>query len=64
MYEKRKDCPEVERIIWDAVVKDFGEFAGVRPLDVPELWGLAKACADQIAMIEYDKRKKELLEND
>jgi len=61
MYEKRKKCPEVETIIWDSVV---GEFDGVKPLTIPELWGLAKACKDQIATMEYQTRKEEISNND
>jgi len=61
MYDKRKKCPDVEQFIWDTVV---GDFDGVRSLSIRELWGLAKACQDQIANMEYQKRKEEVCNND
>jgi len=55
--KKRKDCPSVEQFMWDKVL---GDFDGIRRLSIEELWGLKKLCGDQIAMIEYDKRKEKV----
>ena len=50
--KNRKDCSNVEQFIWDKT-----NCTNVNELTLEELWGLKKLCGDQIASIEYEKRK-------
>mgnify|MGYP003647477399 CR=1 FL=1 len=50
-FEIKSDCPPVERIIWDLVAKDCGDFIGVNELSFADLCCIKSAAEFQMAQI-------------
>jgi hypothetical protein len=48
IYERKKDCPLVESIIWDKVARDWGDFAGIEKFEFAELIALRSAIDHQL----------------
>jgi hypothetical protein len=48
IYERKKDCPLVESIIWDKVARDWGGFAGIEKFEFAELLALRSAIDHQL----------------
>jgi hypothetical protein len=48
VYERKKDCPLVESIIWDKVAKAWGDFAGIEKIEFAELIALRSAIDHQL----------------
>ena len=48
-FEDKSDCPPVERLIWDKVAIDCGDFSGVRELTFADLCALKGVIDLQLA---------------
>lgn len=45
-FERKIDCPEVEKFIWDKVATSWGDFSGIKEMSKEDLFVL-KALVDQ-----------------
>jgi hypothetical protein len=53
-FEYESDCPPVERLLWDKVAIDCGDFAGIRELSFADLCAIKSAVEFQLAKIFKD----------
>ena len=54
IFECESDCPPVERLIWENVAVDCGDFAGIRELSFADLCAIKSAAEFQLAKIFKD----------
>jgi len=50
-FERKEECPPVERIIWNKVSISWGDFGGIEELSFAELMELRSACGHQAQQI-------------